>query len=222
MGSIKDAIRVIAYYCVGRDLGAVADGKDVPGILLNLNRPFERLLINSLETLDGFKRDREPLNEIYSLDSTGRPTSIDPMRPDCKGMLTVGSNEKYIVLDAKHKIFVDEKGEIENVSRADLYQAISYGLTSKHQAKTQTVGLVGLSKEDQISDLLVSRISDIVVDYGSERFVVQRYTINFAAALIKIYRALQSTGSPEAVYAEIGSLLKSGILKPEVFSKAAG
>lgn len=216
---LGDPIRVISHFYLGQvvHLSRFKDQKKSQGLLLNLNRTFEYLLIIGMKATGNFNQDMDPINEIYYQDKTGSKTDIDPMRPDCKGTLSFNGNSYYLLLDAKHKIFSrvaskEDADETGSISRADMYQVLSYGLTSKHRKhKKQIVVLVGLAKETELESGYLNRLPDVVVEFNNEQFLIQRFAMNFARILIDISRALAATNSPDNIYKKIGMDLISAM-----------
>lgn len=216
---LGEPIRVISHFYLGQviHLSCFKDQKRSQGLLLNLNRTFEYLLINGMKATGNFNQDMDPINEIFYQDKTGNKTEIDPMRPDCKGTLSINGRSYYLLLDAKHKIFSrgsseEDAEETGSIRRSDIYQVLSYGLTSKHRKhKRQIVGLVGLATETELGSGYLYRLPDVVVEFNNEQFLIQRFAMNFARILIDISRDLAATNSPANVFKKIGSDLISAM-----------
>lgn len=213
--SILSEVKILAYLYLQKKIGPSAANESVPidCFRLNLNRPFEKLIRNSLEQI-GMSKFDSGINKIY-LGCNIKEVPFD-MRPDCYGEL----DGRIVIVDAKHKVYQanrakDDDDEVSSthINRNDFYQIISYARTHNNQSSKDLYGLVGLTMENSYSDeILGPPMPDINVKYDvdgvskSATLCIKRISLNFGSILRRIgIASANGDAAMSKIYKEIGS-----------------
>jgi len=213
--------RILAHFILSDELGMTETNSSTgfQGIMLNLNRPFEKLLTKALQATGRFSHEScqdHPLNKIESVDQAGNPKTVYRMRPDCKGRVDFSGKEHYLLLDAKHKVMAtseldeeDDDGAIDKhkINRSDFYQLISYARTHEDFAIPCFYGLVGLTEEQEETGILVKGLPRVRITFGGESLFIDRLTVNFGAVLIELARSFRDKKAAEHTLRDFGEAL---------------
>lgn len=217
---VYNELKVISYFLLYNQIGYMgADSKSIKinGIMLNLNRVFEKLLCEALTATSCFKKDNERLNEVYLIDNSGSQPSNFRMRPDCRGFVNFENQNFYLLLDAKHKIMssdLDENNIEDKINRADLYQMVTYVKTMENRKEEteQTIAvLVGLNYEVGDENDLISAVPAIDIRFDNENIEILRISMNFGLAMKKFGSSLRNQQSRSEVLSELGNEMLKAI-----------
>jgi 5-methylcytosine-specific restriction endonuclease McrBC regulatory subunit McrC len=223
---VNDEARLIAYFLLYSQIGyatAEANRIKVDGVMLNLNRTFEKLLTDSLLETGKFSKDKDQLNDVYLVGESGKQKSSFVMRPDCKGYIEVNGQTLYLLLDAKHKLMSGDLPDEETgreisenyINRADLYQLISYAKTMGPRGKNverRLAVIVGLNYEVGNEAELMNIVPSINITYGDESVNVLRVSMNFGFAMKMLGHTLSSSAERKNTLRYIGEQLMSAVL----------
>ena len=197
------------------------------GMIFNLNRPFENLLIHSLELTGVFKHHHYIENNVLK-SSNESFNKVDGflMKPDCWGVITSDGNHanspKFLMVDAKHKIMshkIETETEVESIdfkkiNRSDFYQISTYAYSHRGSFKNAMYGLVGLSEEDtpNMEQRYVEASFKTLIDCSSDHYQnesnrsieINRIVVNFGTLLRDIGKAIKSSQNTKLVMARFG------------------
>ncbi len=231
-------VKVLANFYLG--YGESTDNLDLKipmnGMIFNLNRPFENLLIQSLKKTGVFKHHYFIENNHLKLSSESF-NKVDGfiMKPDCWGVVTSDHDNyhpyKFLMLDAKHKIMgntIDAETEIESVdfkkiNRSDFYQISTYAYSHRGSFKNAIYGIVGLNKESSPNNLhkYVQAIYKTSIDCSSDNnhnennrsIEIKRVVVNFGTLLRDLGREIRSSGNQDTILTMFGNQILDSLLK---------
>lgn len=205
---ILNEAKILAHFLLGSRLGPSTGihSDKTDSILLNLNRPFERLVRTALDHVNHFHGDDSALNSMRFRQHNGQLHNLKGMIPDCRGEF----RGQYLILDVKHKFPV---GNVTggspslvdlSINRSDLYQIISYARTNYRQNITSRYGLVYLNQEIGTESDFVDHLGTVAITYGPT-LEIEILTLNFGAALSEIGAVIEKRGSPNTIFENIGA-----------------
>jgi len=190
--------RILASFVIDKYVGLnkKSDNLHVPGLLLNLNGPFENLMKSALVATHKFHVDTEKFNSVREIGGPDKNYFL--MKPDCRGLLDRNGVKSYAIFDAKHKLMTEEhevrhdedEDEVscKRILRSDFYQIISYAETHKmHRDLPCYYTLVGLIEEASTPDsTFVKALPAIVINQGADELKIIRLSVRFGSLLCKL------------------------------------
>jgi hypothetical protein len=233
--ALEPLARILAIFALSRATGLEkTDGNNsneklnVPGILLNLNYPFQDLIGLALKSATGnkYEPDTRDFNEITY---KNKPRANNRMNPDCRGSFLKEKRESYLICDAKHKIMlpgepilfdtadsddlIPDSGRDRYVAikKPDFYQIISYAMThANFRERHCFYALCGLNEEGEKPSIeVVQHLDTISIEYAGKALKIVCLGVNFGTLLYRMGDVLVNGGKLEAVLSSFGtSLLK--------------
>jgi len=232
-GDLITEAKVLAYFLLFNQIGyeSASSAKKVilDGVLVNLNRTFEKFISSALLATGRFEKDSNDLNRILLREEGSLKASGFIMRPDCKGYLTLNSGRSYLLLDVKHKVMrnileEDASKTESDINRNDFYQIISYAKTMRKRSIStvdSTFVLFGLNYENGSEAELVSALPTIFIDDEQHGLNVDRICLNFGLAMKMLGNALESDEGKRQIFSKVGLEIIKCIEQCQISRKVA-
>lgn len=217
---LERGCRALAQLVLGNCLGIGKEmkGTHLPGIILNLNYPFQDLISMGLSLAGSgtFLHDKNAFNKI-TFDRSQNLRNF--MNPDCRGTFFRGSTDFYLICDAKHKIMQEkqrinineeDQEELERrkvyITKHDFYQMISYAQTHDgHRNQQRYYVLCGLISETApVEGPVVQYLDTITVKFSEKALHVVCLGTRFGSLLWQIGRVLEKKQSPNQIIQRFG------------------